>query len=83
MDVLFEKEYNGSIFTIKENKDPIIGFDLFLFIDNELISILDSDEVIEYRIYHCIPYYIKELYSHETIHEFCEDVNDFVRQWQW
>ncbi len=83
LSIVFKKYYIGSLFEIKQESTKYLGFKLFLFIDDELICELDTDEVINYNIYCEINFYIKDLYTDETIKEFCNDVNDFVRQWQW
>ena len=56
--------------------------DFYLFIDNEELEELDSNEVIDKNIDRLIPSYLKELYP-EEIEQFCKDVNYFVARWQW
>ena len=55
MEVLFENEYEGTLFSIKEDDDNI-----YLLIDNEQIIIIDSDDFIDYKIESLIPLYMYE-----------------------
>ena len=87
MEIIFEKEYEGSILSIREQfrgeYTKKRKWKIFLFIDDVEFEELDLDEIIDYRIYNEIGHIVNDLFPKEFIMSFCNEFNDDVRTWQW
>ncbi len=79
MDLLFENTYGDFVLSVKEDKEYM----LHLFIDNELVAKFHSDHLIEYKTHEHIPEFISEYCGENIVKQFCQDADNFAKQWQW